>query len=93
VVVGAAAAMAPVVVGPSVVETAVVVAAAKEAVVKEIVAAGPTVSVLLVQAVSRRQATATAYFLTASVCHPSPEGVVGVSDALGVDTYSRSVTE
>ena len=27
---------------------------------------------------------------TDSVCHPSPEGVVGVSDALGVDTRRRS---
>ena len=27
---------------------------------------------------------------TFGVCHPSPEGVVGVSDALGVDTRGRS---
>ena len=35
---------------------------------------------------TNRNAKATAYFLTASVCHPTPEGTVGVSDALGVDT-------
>jgi len=39
---------------------------------------------------TNRNVRATAYFLTVRVCHPSPEGAVGVSDALRVDTYSRA---
>ncbi len=34
---------------------------------------------------TNKTVTATACALTFQVCHPSPEGVVGVSDALGVD--------
>jgi len=38
---------------------------------------------------TNKNASATAHFLTVPVCHPTPEGAVGVSAALGVDTYSR----
>ena len=74
-----------VVVTPIVVVGVTVVAATGAAVVT-----GATDSVpLLHPEATNRNVRATAYFLTVSVCHPSPEGVVGVSDALGVDTYRR----
>jgi len=38
---------------------------------------------------TNKNASATAHFLTVPVCHPTPEGAVGVSAALGVDTYRR----
>ena len=38
---------------------------------------------------TNKNVTATAYFLMVSVCHPSSEAGRGVSDALGVDTYSH----
>ena len=38
---------------------------------------------------TNKTVTATAYFLMVSVCHPSSEAGGGVSDALGVDTYSH----
>ena len=40
---------------------------------------------------SARATTPIRTLFTIRVCHPSSEGAVGVSDALGVDTYSRQV--
>ncbi|HJM73011.1 MAG TPA: hypothetical protein QF651_05640 [Acidimicrobiales bacterium] len=37
---------------------------------------------------TKKNVRTTAYFFTARVCHPSPEGRWGISDALRVDTYS-----
>ena len=38
---------------------------------------------------TNRKVSATAYFLTVSVCHPSPEGGGVTSEPLGVDTRSH----
>ena len=40
---------------------------------------------------TNKNVSTTACFLAVSVCHPSPEGGGGVSDALGVDTCGRYV--
>ena len=65
-----------VVVGPTVVGVAVAM-----------VVTGTTVSASpLHPEATKRNIRTTAYCLTVSVCHPFPEGVVGVFDALGVDT-------
>jgi hypothetical protein len=77
VVVGAAvAAGATVVAGAAVVDGAPVVeGTAVVGVATEVVATGAVVSALLLHAeVTSSKTTRTAYFLTASVCHPSPEG-------------------
>ncbi len=39
---------------------------------------------------TNKNVTATAFFLTTSVCHPSPEGGRGVSDALRQVTCSKT---
>ena len=77
VVVGAAvAAGATVVAGAAVVDGAPVVeGTAVVGVATEVVATGAVVSPLLLHAeATSSKATRTAYFLTVSVCHPSPEG-------------------
>ena len=86
VVVGAA-----VVVGTRVVVgTAVVVGAAVVVATGAVVVTGATVSVppLHPEATNRNVRT-TAYFLTVSVCHPTPGGVGATSEALGIDARSR----
>ena len=71
-----------------VVDTTVVVDAC--VVSRATVVAGVAVSELpLHPEATNKNVRTTAYFLTVSVCHPAPEGAVGVSDALGVDTYRR----
>ena len=57
-----------------------------------VVALGAAVSELPPQAeATNKNTSATAYFLIAPVCHPTPEGGVGVSDALGVDTRKQDL--
>ena len=38
---------------------------------------------------TNKNASATAHFLTVPVCHPTPEGAVGVSAALGRETIDK----
>ena len=94
VVVGAAvAAGATVVAGAAVVDGAPVVeGTAVVGVATEVVATGAVVSALLLHAeVTSSKTTRTAYFLTASVCHPSPEGAGATSEPPGVDTRRRAI--
>ena len=74
VVVGAAVVGAAVV-GAAVVGATVVVGPTAVVVTTEVVATGAVVSALPLHAeVTSSKATRTAYFLTVSVCHPSPQG-------------------
>ncbi len=94
VVVGAVvAAGATVVAGAAVVDGAPVVeGTAVVGVATEVVATGAVVSALLLHAeVTSSKTTRTAYFLTASVCHPSPEGAGATSEPPGVDTRRRAI--
>ena len=79
-------------VGTNVVVTPIVVVGATVVVAAgAVVVTGATVSVpLLHPETTNRNVSATAYFLTVSVCHPSPEGCGATLEPLGVDTYSRS---
>ena len=84
-----------VVVGAAVVAgTTVVVAATVVVGAAVVVEAGTAVSELPPHPeTTNKNVTATAYFLTASVCHPSPQGGVGAtSEPPGVDTRSRQAT-
>ena len=77
---------------PGTVEVAAVVAGA-------CVAAGATVVAGVAMSelpphpeATNKNVSATAYFLTVSVCHPTPQGGGGDIGVPRVDTYRRSVT-
>ena len=82
---------ATVVVGAAVVAgTTVVVAATVVVGAAAVVEAGTAVSELPPHPeTTNRNVSATAYFLTASVCHPAPEKGGATSEPPGVDTRRR----